>query len=78
MNELVIMKDQQAVTTSLQVAEVFGKNHRDVLEIIQNKINSAKNSAQYDSMFAQGEYKDKSGKRNFFIKTKVNKWLEEL
>lgn len=64
MNELVIMKDQQAVTTSLQVAEVFGKNHRDVLETIQNKINSAENSAQYDSMFAQGEYKDKSGKRN--------------
>ncbi|KSV57208.1 antirepressor [Pediococcus acidilactici] len=64
MNELVIMKDQQAVTTSLQVAEVFGKNHRDVLEAIQNKISSAENSAQYDSMFAQGEYKDKSGKRN--------------
>ncbi|MEE6729737.1 ORF6C domain-containing protein [Pediococcus pentosaceus] len=64
MNELVIMKDQQAVTTSLQVAEVFGKNHRDVLEAIQNKINSAENSVQYDSMFAQGEYKDKSGKRN--------------
>lgn len=64
MNDLVIMKDQQAVTTSLQVAEVFGKNHRDVLEAIQNKINSAENSVQYDSMFAQGEYKDKSGKRN--------------
>lgn len=64
MNELVIMKDQQVVTTSLQVAEVFGKNHRDVLEAIQNKISSAENSAQYDSMFAQGEYKDKSGKRN--------------
>ncbi|MBW9300303.1 phage regulatory protein [Pediococcus acidilactici] len=64
MNDLVIMKDQQAVTTSLQVAEVFGKNHRDVLEAIQNKISSAENSVQYDSMFAQGEYKDKSGKRN--------------
>ncbi|MEE6710994.1 Rha family transcriptional regulator [Pediococcus acidilactici] len=64
MNDLVIMKDQQAVTTSLQVAEVFGKNHRDVLEAIQNKISSAENSVQYDSMFTQGEYKDKSGKRN--------------
>jgi Rha family phage regulatory protein len=64
MNELVIMKDQQAVTTSLQVAEVFGKNHKHVLDAIQNKIDSAENSAQYDSMFAQGEYKDKSGKRN--------------
>lgn len=64
MNELVIMKNQQAVTTSLQVAEVFGKNHKHVLDAIQNKIDSAENSAQYDSMFAQGEYKDKSGKRN--------------
>ncbi|WP_459471332.1 Rha family transcriptional regulator [Pediococcus pentosaceus] len=64
MNELVTMKDQQAVTTSLQVAEVFGKNHKHVLDAIQNKIDSAENSAQYDSMFAQGEYKDKSGKRN--------------
>lgn len=31
MDNLVIMKDQQAVTSSLQVAETFNKNHRDVL-----------------------------------------------
>ncbi len=36
MNELVIMKDQQAVTTSLQVAEVFGKEHKNVLRDISN------------------------------------------
>ncbi|MBF7122695.1 Rha family transcriptional regulator [Pediococcus pentosaceus] len=36
MNELVIMKDQQAVTTSLQVAEVFGKEHKNVLRDINN------------------------------------------
>lgn len=64
MNELVIMKDQQAVTTSLQVAEVFGKNHYHVLEAIDNKIHSNENSGQYNSMFVEGEYKDKSGKRN--------------
>lgn len=34
MNNLVIMKDQQAVTSSLQVAETFNKNHRDVLKAI--------------------------------------------
>lgn len=34
MNELVIMRDQQAVTTSLKVAEVFEKNHRDVTRSI--------------------------------------------
>lgn len=36
MNELVIMKDQQAVTTSLQVAESFGKEHRAVLKAIDD------------------------------------------
>lgn len=36
MNKLVIMKEQQAVTTSLQVAEVFGKEHKNVLRDISN------------------------------------------
>lgn len=64
MNELVIMKDKQAVTSSLQVAEVFDKQHKHVMEAIKNKLNSAENSAQYNSMFAEGVYKDKSGKSN--------------
>ena len=36
MTNLVIMKDQQAVTTSLQVAESFGKEHRAVLKAIDD------------------------------------------
>lgn len=64
MNELVIMHDQQAVTTSLILAEAFNKNHRDVLEKISSKINSAENSAQYKKMFAEATYTDKSGKQN--------------
>lgn len=36
MKELVIMYDQQAVTTSLKVTEVFGKNHKDVMRNIKN------------------------------------------
>ena len=36
MNNLVIMKDQQAVTSSLQVAETFDKNHRDVMKRIRD------------------------------------------
>lgn len=35
MNSLVIMKDQQAVTTSLQVAENFEKPHNDTLKAIR-------------------------------------------
>ncbi len=64
MNKLVIMKNKQAVTSSLQVAETFDKQHKNVVQAIENKIHSAENSAQYNSMFAEGTYKDKSGKSN--------------
>lgn len=64
MKDLVIMHDQQAVTTSLVLAEAFNKNHRDVLEKISSKINSAENSVQYKKMFAEATYTDKSGKQN--------------
>jgi len=37
------MHDRQAVTTSLRIAEVFGKQHKDVLEAIGNL--AAENSA---------------------------------
>ncbi|RVU69834.1 MULTISPECIES: Rha family transcriptional regulator [Lactobacillus] len=52
-NELVIMKDQQAVTTSLKVAEVFEKNHRDVMRSIKNL--TAQNCA-VGSMFVESTY----------------------
>lgn len=64
MTNLVIMKDQQAVTTSLQVAEGFNKRHTHVIEAIENKITSAENPAQYETMFSEGTYRDKSGKKN--------------
>ena len=34
MNELVIMHNKQAMTTSLRVAEVFGKDHKNVIQSI--------------------------------------------
>ena len=46
MNNLVIMKDQQAVTSSLQVAETFNKNHRDVLRAIDDLEKDVRNFAQ--------------------------------
>lgn len=64
MNNLVIMKNQQAVTSSLQIAEAFDKQHKHVMDKIKDKIDSAENSAQYQSMFAQGTYRDASGKIN--------------
>ena len=55
MNELVIMRDQHAVTTSLVVAEAFGKEHKHVLESIKNL--TVENSA-VKKMFAEGVYKN--------------------
>jgi Rha family phage regulatory protein len=55
MNELVIMHDQRAVTSSLRVAEVFGKQHKDVLETVKNLV--AENSAA--KFFAEGTYKSR-------------------
>ena len=52
------MKDQQAVTTSLRVAEGFEKQHKHVIEAIEAKIQSAENSAHYKTMFAEGVYQD--------------------
>ncbi|WP_276804608.1 Rha family transcriptional regulator [Lactobacillus hominis] len=64
MNNLVVMKNQQAVTDSLTVAEAFDKKHKHVLESIDKKINSAENSAQFQKMFLETTYQDASGKSN--------------
>ena len=64
MTELVIMKNQQAVTISLKVAESFGKQHKHVIDAIERVKHSAENSAQLNSMFVVSNYKDRSGKHN--------------
>ena len=38
MNELVFLKNRQALTTSLKVAEYFNKRHRDVMRAIEDSI----------------------------------------
>ena len=35
MTELVILQNEQAITTSLKVAEVFGKRHDNVIQAIE-------------------------------------------
>lgn len=61
MDELVIMQDNQVVTTSLRVAEVFGKNHRDVMRSISNLIseNSTAQNCAVGRMFAKSTYLNK-------------------
>lgn len=59
MNNLVIMHDQQAVTTSLILAEAFEKQHKNVIQAIEAKIEPAENQARYKRMFYEGIYTDK-------------------
>ncbi|KRN78325.1 Rha family transcriptional regulator [Fructilactobacillus lindneri] len=59
METLVIMKDQQAVTSSLKVAETFGKRHKNVIQSIENL--TAENSA-LQNMFKLGTYLSKQNK----------------
>lgn len=58
MEELVVMKNQQAVTTSLKVAEVFGKEHRSVIRNIKNL--TAQNCA-VKKMFVESTYVNSRG-----------------
>lgn len=66
MNDLVIMKNKQAVTSSLQVTEVFEKNHRDVLKAITNLKKDVRNFAQ---MFSETNIPDSYGRnrRAFYM-----------
>ncbi|KRL47240.1 phage anti-repressor protein [Levilactobacillus spicheri DSM 15429] len=52
------MKNRQAVTTSLQVADTFGKNHRDVLRAIDD-LKDVRNFAQ---MFLEASLPDSYGR----------------
>ena len=64
MDELVIMHDQQAVTTSLILAEAFEKQHKHVIEAIEKKISTAENSALLKNMFVEDSYIASNGKQN--------------
>ncbi|WP_056961998.1 Rha family transcriptional regulator, partial [Fructilactobacillus florum] len=55
MDNLVVMKNKEAVTTSLKVAETFSKNHRDVMKKIKNL--TAQNCA-VKNMFKESTYKN--------------------
>ncbi|MBT9677976.1 Rha family transcriptional regulator [Levilactobacillus brevis] len=59
MNQLVIMKDKQAVTSSLQVAESFNKNHQHVLRSIDGL---KKDVSNFGQMFIETNLPDSYGR----------------
>lgn len=68
MNDLVFKgQNDQVVTTSLKVAEVFEKEHKHVLDAVRRLMRSAENSAVIQ-MFQESIYLDEQGKeRPMFI-----------
>lgn len=58
MNDLVIMKDQQAVTSSLQVAETFDKEHSKVMRAIEG---IAKNGDTHQMFLKSSHINDQNG-----------------
>lgn len=55
MNDLVIMKNKAAVTTSLQIADSFNKKHQHVLRDIDQLKEDVSNFGQ---MFLEGTESD--------------------
>ena len=62
MNELVFIQNDQALTTSLKVAEVFEKQHKDVLRAIENL--KAQNCA-VKKFFYEDSYKVKGNNKTY-------------
>ena len=62
MTELVILQNEQAITTSLKVAEVFEKNHQHVMRDIRDLEKQIKDVSKIGQMFSAAEYTDNYGR----------------
>lgn len=77
MNDIIIQKDAvyktekgTPVTDSLKVAQVFGKQHKNIMQAIRNILGSAENSAHH-RWFYESTYLDAQSKqRPMFIMTR--------
>ena len=58
-----VNKSETTVVSSLDVAETFEKNHRDVMESLRN-IESTISTAEFSALFILGSYKASNGKPN--------------
>lgn len=65
MNSLVFFENNQALTTSLKIAEVFEKQHKDILEkirLLAAEISATKMEKGYSPQFLEDTYVDERGK----------------
>lgn len=63
MNDLVVMKEDHPVTSSLKVAEVFNKNHRDVLSAIDDL--RSRVAENYAALFYEDTYVHPQNKQTY-------------
>ncbi len=63
MNELVSIKHDEVVCSSLDIAEKFGKRHDRVLRAIE-QIKEDSSPQKWGQSFHETTYKDSSGKSN--------------
>ncbi len=64
MSDLVFLENNQALTTSLKVAEYFEKRHDRVLRAISTSIQAVPKNGDSAKAFIKSIYKDESGKSN--------------
>lgn len=64
MNELINIKNDEAVTTSIQVAEVFGKRHDNVLRSIDNLQKTLLKNEETPKMFFASTQKAADGQNH--------------
>lgn len=62
MNELVLLKDEQVVCSSLDVAERFGKKHSDLIRKIENGISNSENAKLH---FQKSYYKTDGNNKSY-------------
>lgn len=64
MQELINIKNDEAVTTSLLVAEFFERRHKNVIQTIENLLKNTGLKNELSGMFCKSTYRDNSGKSN--------------
>lgn len=62
-NNLVEIKNNRVVVSSLQIAEHFDKEHKNVLRLLSSLLSSA-NKQRLSKHFFKSNYKDETGKNN--------------
>ena len=65
MNELINVRNDEAVTTSLQVAEAFGKQHTKVIRAIENLIEGLPKNGDTPKMFRKSSSINKQNRQRY-------------